>query len=186
MVEESTKIADDLTHFQTDLSELPADYYFEIGRAIHRWSQVEMTVCALAATVMEMPMLNAIERLRGTTGFKVKHVFEQLIKTTKNRGGGDDAIEAIQSAQQLYGRRNFLIHSVWGFGMGPQQVVVAIHEWTSTDYANFREVPLAEIRKFSDDCLSTWQSVTQTLNPLFHGSESVAVDDADGIPRGLP
>jgi len=37
------------THFSATGAELPVQYYAAIGRALYRWSQLEATVCALAA-----------------------------------------------------------------------------------------------------------------------------------------
>jgi hypothetical protein len=173
------------THFGSSGAELPAEYYSEIGRALYRWSQLEGAVCTLATSIMPMPWLDAMDRLRSRNGFKVKNIFEQLIAAAQKKNDSELAVQNLKRAQALYEARKVFFHSVWGHVSGSAATVVGIQEWTSESYDNFKHVPLKEIAEFASECAATFESLMKTIIPLFHGSESVTVNDDDGLPRGL-
>jgi hypothetical protein len=175
--------SDGLTHFGTTTSELPVDYYVALGAALYRWSQLEGVVCNIAATTMNIPLLEAFERLRGKTGFKLKNVFQQLDKAVNSKGLDTALIQALRRAEKLYEQRKTIFHSVWGIATGSKRTAVAIQEWSHVDYSNFREIPLNELEKFTADCLETWIFLLKNLIPHLHGASAVSVDDADGFPK---
>lgn len=174
------------THFGSSGAELPAEYYFEIGRAFYRWSQLEGIVCTLATSIMAMPWLDAMDRLRSRNGFKVKNIFEQLIAAARRKNASELTLENLKRAQALYETRKVFFHSMWGHVSGGTSVAVGIQEWTSASYDNFRHVPLEEIRCFASDCALAFESLMKTAIPLFHGATAIVVNDDDGLTKGHP
>ena len=66
---------------------------------------------------------------------------------------------------------------------GPQRSAVGIQEWSAEDYSNFRAVPLAELEAFGTDCASTAKGLMETAIPLLHGSETLVINDGDGLTK---
>jgi hypothetical protein len=130
------------THFGSSGAELPPEYYVAIGHALYRRSQLEGAVCTLATSIMGMPWLDAMERLRSRNGFKVKNIFEQLLAAARKKSASEAAVTHLQEAEALYTARKILFHSMWGHVSGATAVAVGIQEWTSSSYDNFRPVPL--------------------------------------------
>jgi hypothetical protein len=173
-----------LTHFSSDGSELPIQYYTAIGRALYRWSQLEATVCALAASIQGPSWLHAVKELRKPRGFKVTHVFRDLKAAARKRAASEPTLDDLDRAENLYSARKILFHSVWGHVSGPQRASVGIHEWSNDSYDNFRHIELEEIETFASDCASVSKSLMKTAIPLFHGTAAIVVDDGDGLTKG--
>jgi hypothetical protein len=171
------------THFSTFRAELPSEYYEAMGRAFYQWSQLETVVCSLAASLLGIPWLEAIARLRGSTGFKVKNVFEQLLAELRRKGDGAPSKAAIEKARDLYAKRNEFFHSVWGDVYNDTSGTVGIQEWSNTEYANFRPVGIEELRQFADDCRKVQHDIGKTAFQFLHGGTSFTIDDVDGLVR---
>lgn len=172
------------THFTSGNAALPDEYYVQMGRALHRWSQLESSVGTLAASIMRIPFLEALQRLRGGGGFKTKNIFVQLSAATAKKGQDVEALAAIAQAEKLYEKRRVLFHSVWGHVSGVGSAAVGIQEWSSADYANFRAIGLGEIVEFATACLAGSEQLMKHVIPIFHGTSSFIVDDDNGLPRG--
>lgn len=173
------------THFSSTAEELPAAYYMAIGRALYRWSQLEATVCTLATSIQGPLWLDAMRELRGGTGFKVKNIFQQLKAAARRRSSSPQMLDALDRAENLYGERKELFHSMWGHVSGPERIAVGINEWTHAAYDNFRQVELVELETFATNCVAASESLMKDAIPLFHGSAAMVVDDGDGRTKGL-
>lgn len=171
------------THFSATGAELPVQYYSAIGRALYRWSQLEATVCALAASIQGPVWLEAVKDLRGPHGFKVKNVFQQLKAAARKLADFESALDDLDRAEHLYSARKILFHSVWGQVSGAKRTAVGIQEWSNESYDNFRHIELEEIEEFASECASASESLMKTAIPLFHGSNTIAVDDGDGLTK---
>jgi hypothetical protein len=158
--------------------------YTAIGRALYRWSQLEATVCALAASIQDPSWLEAVKDLRGRHGFKVKNVFQQLKATARKRASSEPTLDDLDRAENLYSARKILFHSVWGHVSGAKRVTVGIQEWSNDSYDNFRYIELEEIETFASECASASESLMKTGIPLFHGAPAIVVDDGDGLTKG--
>lgn len=169
------------THFSTTQAELPAEYYEAIGRALYRWTQLEAVACSLATSLLGIKWLEAVERLRGKTGFKVKNIFEQLLAASRKKGDDARLRRAIERSQRLYEKRKELFHSVWGVVSNETSAAVGIHEWSHISYDNFRAVSIKEIHEFATECEKAWRDIAKTAPPLLHGAAAIAVDDEDGL-----
>ena len=106
----------------------------------------------LAASLLGIKWLDALERLRGKSGFKVKNTFVKLLAELHKRGDDTPSRAAIERAQRLYDRRKEYVHSVWGFVSNETAVTVGIQEWSNASYDNFRAVGLSEIHDFASEC----------------------------------
>jgi hypothetical protein len=178
-------IAPNFTLFSSTGSELPVQYYTAMGRALYRWSQLEATVCALAASVQGPSWLEAVKDLRGPHGFKVKTVFRDLKAAARKRAASEPTLGDLDRAENLYSARKILFHSVWGHvSGGSKRATVGIQEWSNGSYDNFRHIELEEIETFASDCASISESLMKTAIPLFHGAASIVVDDGDGLTKG--
>lgn len=173
------------THFGTTEADLPAGYYTSIGRALYRWSQLESTVGLLAASLFKMPWLDAMQRLRGGKGFNTTGNFELLISQAQKRKANDRTLKAIEHAQKLFELRKVLFHSVWGHLTGNGVTAVGIQEWSNTSYDNFRTVSLAELDAFAAECREVWIEFLNEVLPHFHDAKAIAIDDANGLVRGV-
>lgn len=171
------------THFDMPSADLPIDYYVAIGRAVCRWSQLEGTVCALGTSLHAPAWLDAMKELRRSGGFQVSRVFKLLKEKAAELEGSEAVLADLKRAEQLFVSRKELFHSVWGHVTGPKRAAVGILEWSTDDYSKFRHVELAELERFAADCASTWGSLMRTALPLFHGGNSVTVDDGDGLTK---
>jgi hypothetical protein len=172
------------THFSATGFELPVQYYTAMGRALYRWSQLEATVCALAASIQGPSWLEAVKDLRGPHGFKVKTVFRDLKAAARKRAASEPALDDLDRAENLYSARKILFHSVWGHVSGSKRAAVGIQEWSNDSYDNFRHIELEEIETFASDCAFISESLMKTAIPLFHGAASIVVDDGDGLTKG--
>jgi hypothetical protein len=172
------------THFSSTDSELPVQYYTAIGRALYRWSQLEATVCALAASIQGPSWLEAVKELRKPHGFKVTHVFRDLKAAARKRAASGPALDNLDRAENLYSARKILFHSVWGIVSGTERAAVGIYEWSNDSYDNFRHIPLEEIEAFASACAATSRTLMNTAIPLFHRSTAIVVDDSDGLTKG--
>lgn len=174
------------THFSTTEAELPGEYYQSIGRALYRWSQLESAIGMLAVSLLDIPWLEAMQRLRGTRGFNTTGNFEMLTAHARKRGASDETLRPIEDARNLFERRKALFHSVWGITTGHGvSAAVGIQEWSNTSYDNFRAVPLTELDGFATECRRTWVKLMEHTIPFFHGASAVVVDDSDGMARGI-
>lgn len=171
------------THFTSDQKELPAHYYEAIGQAFYRWTQLEAGVCSLAASLLDMKWLEALERLRGKNGFKVKNIFVQLQAALPKIGDDAPSRAAIERSQRLYEKRKEFFHSIWGFVYNETSATVGIQEWSHTSYDNFRAVSADEIHEFATECQKARLDIMAIVLPFLHGAESIVVDDDDGIAR---
>jgi hypothetical protein len=113
------------THFSSTGSELPVQYYTAMGRALYRWSQLETTVCALAASIQGPSWLEAVKNLRGPHGFKVKNVFQKLKAAARKRAASEPTLADLDRAEKLYSARKILFHSVWGTSAVPSMQTLA-------------------------------------------------------------
>jgi hypothetical protein len=172
------------THFSSTDSELPVQYYTAMGRSLYRWSQLEATVCALAASIQGPSWLDAVKELRKPHGFKVTHVFRDLKAAARKRAASEPTLDDLDRAENLYSARKILFHSVWGHVSGPKRASVGIHEWSNDSYDNFRDIQLEEIEAFASKCAVASQSLMKTAIPLFHGAAAIVVDDGDGLTKG--
>lgn len=174
------------THFGTTEAELPVEYYQSIGRSLYRWSQLETTVGTLAVSILDIPWLEAMQRLRGSKGFNTTSNFEMLLARALKRGANDETLKPIENARHLFERRKVLFHSVWGTMTGHGvAAAVGIQEWSNTSYDNFRAVPLTELDSFATECRRTWVELMERTIPFFHGTSAIVIDDSDGMTRGI-
>jgi hypothetical protein len=154
-----------------------------MGRALYRWSQLEATVCALAASIHGPLWLEAVKDLRGPRGFKVKNVFQQLKAEAPKRPGSERTLDDLDQAEKLYLARKILFHSVWGHVGGAKRANVGIQEWSNDSYDNFRHIELEEIETFASECASASERLMKTAIPLFHGTAAIVIDDGDGLTK---
>jgi hypothetical protein len=134
---------------------------------------------------MRIPFLEALQRLRGSGGFKTKNIFVQLSAAASKKPEASEALTVIGQAEATYEKRKVLFHSLWGFATGPRgAVAVGIQDWSGPDYANFRSVELVEIVQFASECESVSRQLMEHVIPLFHGASGYVVDDDDGMPHG--
>lgn len=169
--------ANEFTHFQSTEDDLPPEVYSILGHALYRWSQLECTVCLISVLTMHLPFLEAMGRLRGTNGFKVKNIFQQLQAMLSRSGANSEMIETVAFAERLYTTRKELFHSVWGFVTNARTKAVGIQEWSNSEYSNFRSVSYGELEQFGEDCKTTNKKLMQTVIPHLHGTEAVVVSD---------
>uniref|UniRef100_E6VMK4 Uncharacterized protein n=1 Tax=Rhodopseudomonas palustris (strain DX-1) TaxID=652103 RepID=E6VMK4_RHOPX len=170
------------THFEMTKADLPFDFYVAIGRALHRWSQLEATVCALGTSIHKASWLEAVGELRRSGGFQVSRVFKLLKDRARALNGSEPAMADLECAEKLFAARKELFHSVWGYVTGPKRKAVGIQEWSTDDFSSFRPVDLDELEKFAEDCAKTWESLMKTALPLFHGGSSTIVVE-DGLTK---
>lgn len=173
------------THFSSTAAELPISYYTAIGRALYRWSQLEATVCSIAASIQGPFWLQALKELRGSRGFAVKKVFQQLRAAAQRRESPSQVLQDLSNAERLYSLRKTYFHSVWGHITGPNRAGVGMQEWSNDTYDNFKAVELSELEAFAADCAATSEGLMKTAIPLFHSSPTIAVDDGDGLTKAL-
>lgn len=178
-------VAPTFTHFSSDGAELPREYYAAIGRALYRWSQLEATVCTLAASIQGPIWFDAVADLRGPNGFKVKNIFQQLRAVAGKRCADQSLMDDLNRAELLYSARKAFFHSMWGRVSSAEEAAVGIQEWSNSSYDNFRCVTLNEIEVFASECTAAWQSLMQTALPLFHGAPTIGVDNSDGLTKGI-
>jgi hypothetical protein len=171
------------THFSATEAELPLAYYEAIRRALFRWSQLESIVGLLAASLLGVRWLDALARLRGRSGFKVKNTFVKLLAELHKRGDDVPSRAAVGRAQRLYERRKEYVHSIWGFVSNETAVTIGIQEWSNASYDNFRAVGLSEIHDFATECQEAWLDIMKSALPFIHGANGIIVDDEDGMPR---
>lgn len=174
-----------LTHFSavTDV-ELPNHYYAELGKALYRWSQLEITINSVAASIAHPEWLKGIEELRGNLGFSVRRNIRLIRETAINRNAACETLRILDDAEKIYEDRNFIFHSTWGIASGKHAIAVAIQEWSGTSYDNFRPVALEEIVDFTSRCKQSSKLLFEIFLPLFHGSSSIEVNDDDGLTVG--
>jgi hypothetical protein len=180
VAEQEDGSCDLFTHFQSTGAEMPSEYYFALGRALYRWGQVETYTCSIAVSLLNIPWLESVERLRGTKGFAVKNTFEQIDSAIRKCGGDALASKAISEARRLYELRNMFFHSTWGHISGPKKTGVGIQEWSSTSYANFRPISVLELQTFAQECTTTAELLMQSVIPFLHNCSALAIDDETG------
>lgn len=176
----------EFTHFESTQHELPVEFYFALGHALYRWSQLEASMNAITTSTMDLPWLEAVSRLRGTGGnaaFKLKNNFQKIRAETEKKQSTQVILKVIDRAEKLYEKRKFLFHSLWGFVTGPNAKAVGIQEWSNTSYSNFRQITIQEIESFAHDCRETNLTALTAVIPHLHGAKSIIVDDSDGHPR---
>jgi hypothetical protein len=173
----------EFTHFDMTLSDLPPEYYLAIGHALYRWSQLEGTIGALAVSIQAPKWLEAVQELRPRGTFNLTDLLRRIKNALTQCEGHEGALEHLERAESLFKSRKALFHSVWGRVSGPQRSAVGIQEWSAEDYSNFRVVPLDELVSFGADCASTAKGLLKTAIPLLHGSETLVVDDGDGLTK---
>ncbi len=171
-------------YFESSLDELPEEIYNALGRALHRWSQLEAAIC-IGAIVLEYPQmdwLKGIEHLRGKRGFNVRGAFDQLRSAIKKWPPHLEPLQIIDSAENLYIQRQALIHGLWGHAMQSTGAVTAIHEWSPSAHANYREVPIEELIHFAAACRKVFEEVILKAIP-FAKTGNISTGDTSEAKR---
>lgn len=174
----------EFTHYRMEPQyELPPEYYWAIGRALYRWSQVEGTIAALAVSIHSPIWMEALNQLRPRGRFNLTELLRRLTIAAEAVDGGEATVRHIESAKELFIARKELFHSIWGRVAGPNGASVGIQEWSLEDHANFRAVSLDELMAFSAKCAEVAQGLMKDGIPLFHGTASFVIDDEDGLTK---
>lgn len=167
--------------FETSQAELPPDLYEALGRALHRWSQLEAAVCA-GAVALEVPKkewLEAIAHLRGKRGFNVRGTFDQLRSAVRKWPHHEEPLRVVNRAEELYIVRQELIHGLWGHSKQDDHGEPAIHEWSPDDYDNYRVVTAAELNEFAESCLAAFRGVISKVIPFSMSGQVFQMDPSD-------